>query len=747
MFWIRLFIAVTALTISSALSAWAAPQVTSPEGFYDCNGAASGLNKSDISGGCCLPGEQTCNKCFYTKLECENEFGCDTSATNQGCGCNEPAPGACGCNRPNLTCNTPPKTLLDSINCACVCPTTCLAGQTQNSTTCACSCPTTCPAGQTQNSTTCACGCSASPACTVPKTKTLANSCACSCPKNKPHNVNGQCSVCPKNQKLRGGKCITPSCDYYALQSYWGQYANALSGTRMFFTGKLEDHRYKYDLTAQDKIATEVEFLPCMQRAIRPYTTVDGGVSSGYTVITSSHAGGKSWVGNSSRHSDDHIANRILSALGVSDQCTNKKGEIHNVNCRVLRKGGGWANGDLGWGLGEEYGLYDAFYMDDQCNVVPKEKVKGKKVCPKVTIASSGSPISLLMDDEVDVEKEAMIVNFPIDPNKTGVFSWKASSKAPLLAIDSLNTGKITSAKQLFGDWTFGGKQYASMKKDGGIDDIGLEGSQWQNGFEALSSLDSNFDKEISGKELDGLVLWFDNNRNGISEEGEVRTLEDVGITKLFYSVDHEDKTTRALYVTKGYEGLKDGKIIQGRSVDWYGEHGLSASELISKATIKEDLKNINHAEDQHSADQSEIAKGEANPTLDSLKGAWLWMVEEPAQPEGKKNAYGNFVFTSEVDSTELKGASIVESVVAQKSQEGETVSKDGVSRRVDIFRLTDFSSPKEGEVAFQYSDQSGSKVVSTAVLDKDEMHGESTYMSSDDSSIRYKWIARRIKD
>ncbi len=117
MIWLRLFIAVIALTISSDLSAWGQPQkqinrnkrgrtissapsasaapqvsapsastqtqpqqmqVNSPEGFYDCKGVANGPNKRDRVGGCCLPSEQAeypCFKCKYTPNLCEKQTG------------------------------------------------------------------------------------------------------------------------------------------------------------------------------------------------------------------------------------------------------------------------------------------------------------------------------------------------------------------------------------------------------------------------------------------------------------------------------------------------------------------------------------------------------------------------------------------------------------------------------------------------------------------------------------------------
>ena len=130
MIWLRLFIAVIALTISSDLSAWGQPQmqVNSPEGFYDCKGVANGPNDRDINQVCCLPSDHTyephCGKCNYVKINCEPQFGCNTPVTKdrrgtccpdnqkvcnqcgytmQGCesfpgrGCGQIAQGECSC--------------------------------------------------------------------------------------------------------------------------------------------------------------------------------------------------------------------------------------------------------------------------------------------------------------------------------------------------------------------------------------------------------------------------------------------------------------------------------------------------------------------------------------------------------------------------------------------------------------------------------------------------------------------------
>lgn len=44
----------------------------------------------------------------------------------------------------------------------------------------------------------------------------------------------------------------------------------------------------------------------------------------------------------------------------------------------------------------------------------------------------------------------------------------------------------------------------------------------WRDGFEALRALDDNRDGELTGGELGGLALWRDENRNGVSDPGEV---------------------------------------------------------------------------------------------------------------------------------------------------------------------------------------------------------------------------------
>ena len=117
MIWLRRFIAIIALFIFSALSAWAQTQVNSPEGPYDCTEVANGKKVRDKTQykDCCLPTQMVfCGGCVDHRTTCEKDpyFGCGTDATindsrcgcgrpglvDYNCGCGNPAPGECGCN-------------------------------------------------------------------------------------------------------------------------------------------------------------------------------------------------------------------------------------------------------------------------------------------------------------------------------------------------------------------------------------------------------------------------------------------------------------------------------------------------------------------------------------------------------------------------------------------------------------------------------------------------------------------------
>ena len=85
--------------------------------------------------------------------------------------------------------------------------------------------------------------------------------------------------------------------------------------------------------------------------------------------------------------------------------------------------------------------------------------------------------------------------------------------KTGLLVWDPLGEGKITSARQLFGSYTF-----EIFRADG---------------YAAMAALDDNRNGLLQGVELDGIRAWFDSNSDGRAEPNEVHDLSELGIVAL----------------------------------------------------------------------------------------------------------------------------------------------------------------------------------------------------------------------
>lgn len=81
------------------------------------------------------------------------------------------------------------------------------------------------------------------------------------------------------------------------------------------------------------------------------------------------------------------------------------------------------------------------------------------------------------------------------------------------LVFDPPGRGHIRSGLQLFGNVTFW--------------------IFWENGYQALATLDDNADGELRGSELRDLAIWQDLNQNGVSEPAEVRRVSSWGIAVL----------------------------------------------------------------------------------------------------------------------------------------------------------------------------------------------------------------------
>ncbi len=398
------------------------------------------------------------------------------------------------------------------------------------------------------------------------------------------------------------------------------------------------------------------------------------------------------------------------------------------------------------------------YYFDANLNAVTVNPASTPlKICDGGSYGWVQSPISLIWEDDVDLDRDITFTKFPIDPTATGKwYLWKASAKAPLLVHDPEHTGKITSGEQLFGNWTFGGKHFASL------DSASPQSSKWKNGFEALATLDSNSDGEISGQELEPLALWFDKNRNGISEPGEVIPVSELDTLALYYSPDRVETETNNIIATRGYKRIKDGKEVTGRSVDWHSDSADTRSELINKQLAYVALcnkladptetapwafqGNVNPVSDAVNISAAAAPKVEKNTlTPDALNGMWKWVSDDKQFPEPDTSPKGILGFSIKENSL-VTGHSYSELSFSEQSKlVRSSLTISALNGKVSVDKY------KKILLHFTIQTQEGPILESTATLSDDglELLGESRAVSKAGSksvSISYSWRATKLR-
>lgn len=359
--------------------------------------------------------------------------------------------------------------------------------------------------------------------------------------------------------------------------------------------------------------------------------------------------------------------------------------------------------------------------FDMSCNVV--ENFDQKDFCGTIFTKYTVSPISLILDTNYNLDTETSIVNFKLDLSKEKNWTlWKGSAQSPLLVYDPEHKGIITSPTQLFGNWTFGGKVLAN------VDAKSKDARPWNHGFEALASLDLNNDKEISGVELNDLALWFDNNRNAISEPGEVRNLNSSGIVKLFYTPDAVLSNSADIVATRGFERTVEGKTIVGKSIDWYGELHNSPEEALVINSFEYDKGkelNITHLSSEGSNVNSKIS------------GLWVW---ESKDGQINKNTFG--MFNLKQKEKTLDGVTFVEIPVAKNNDNIRTVlNTSPINGEVFI------NKDGQTEITFKVKNKN-SITLSSAILVGKELIGKSktTFINEvRKTSLEYGWKAKRF--
>jgi len=446
--------------------------------------------------------------------------------------------------------------------------------------------------------------------------------------------------------------------------------------------------------------------------------------------------------GNGIKHHDDCLAWEIASYVMPDwNGKKHKVGEHSNgAVCDKLHLADmRWCPSGSKWGFGIAKGCKPCaaghFYLaedpnnPDMCRVVQPDPEK--EVCGTFSLNYYRStPISLVWPGEGSGDA-VTFSRFPLDPRRPEMWHvWRASAQMPLLVYNPAHDGKITSAAQLFGPWTFGGQRFAAMNTN-------TAPTPWNNGYEALATLDADGSGRVEGSELEPLALWFDKNQNGVAEPGEVRPLAQTGVTELAFGPVMPDGEGN-LYVEAGYKQISDGKERWARSIDWATETAPTQFDLLSQyyAPVKEAL----------SSPQAEVpaeplpaeGKDTAQAPADYIGGVWQWA----AAGDDPQRQRGYFVLNETPDG--VAGYSMLETPFRR-------AGADELNAYGTMFLVTGKKTKDEqGRIRLSLSLAGGSpNVTSEAVLaaDLQTMEGRSIVQPSQLGKLkglRYSWTATR---
>ena len=379
------------------------------------------------------------------------------------------------------------------------------------------------------------------------------------------------------------------------------------------------------------------------------------------------------------------------------------------------------------------------FYFDDNCDFDQVRSSRGLDYScgSAANISYYYSPISLIWEDGLDIEETVSFTSFPLNPKKSGKwYEWKASEKAPLLVYDPEHSGEITSAFQVFGEWAFGGKSVASLRNKA----ASLEPRPWNNGYEALGSLDADQNGKVDGEELAPLGLWFDKNRDGQAQHGEVRELAETGVTALYYSYDISDPLTKNIHASVGYERVVDNRTIKGASVDWYGAEAATKMELLNKQYFQNDCEENSFAD---SAQELPSNLGSSPAQRDTATGAWQWEMDNNALSDAQ--AKGILAIVDSGDG-EIYGKTFLEAPFTREIE-----GYSGMLRIIPIQGTKDISKDGRTRLNFTATQKNGARAASTAYLsaDGEVLKGKTDTVikrSGKQVKFSYTWTARKVQ-
>ena len=174
------------------------------------------------------------------------------------------------------------------------------------------------------------------------------------------------------------------------------------------------------------------------------------------------------------------------------------------------------------------------------------------------------SPIVLdLNGDGVRTRSIAEGVKFDLFDNGTAISSGWVSGGDGLLVMDRNHDGVITNGSELFG---------TSTRLS--------DGTKAADGYAALREFDSNKDGFISETDavFKDLRVWIDGDGDGVSEVGEIRSLDSLGITQINVNAVNgtEVDNGNVLGLTSTYQ-TSDGVVHAAADV-WFRVEGVASN-------------------------------------------------------------------------------------------------------------------------------------------------------------------------
>ncbi len=378
------------------------------------------------------------------------------------------------------------------------------------------------------------------------------------------------------------------------------------------------------------------------------------------------------------------------------------------------------------------HSLYTTFGGEKEC--LSMDVVDPSLICGDLDVNWIVSPISIIWDSDAEVDQVASIIKFKLDPSrKNSWVIWRASEKTPLIVHDPDHKGVITSGSQLFGDWTFGGKEVRQ-----GNGEKSIKKQPYDHGFEALATLDKNNDGRLDGSELTDLALWFDRNQDGVSQGGEVVSMKTAGVTVLYLTPDRIDKAAGYITASLGYERQDKGKVVKGAAVDWYSASYASKEDALADWQAKKALTRAQSLFSRRSNDKESDVNNSQN---DSLGGIWMWALTEDTE-KGSGNMGVLSIFE---DGERLFGYSVVETLVRSKVDD----SKRSYTMSYPIVGKKDRD--KNGKTIYNFAIINADRITKNrAVLSDDGrlLLGKSVVQSEEEAvEVDYEWRARRVMD